>query len=134
MENAMSNSAVIGYRNHEHAPILYHYMHWKVDEIGTLIVRALEHSRPRWNDDGYATRMAISVNIPEQERMSQTGHGLYINNFPMIDEYAVPTITWQTRRIYFHNYSPETNYEPRELINIWSFEEYINHIKILNSH
>lgn len=128
----MSDSAVIGYRKNQHAPVLYHYMHWKLDEIGNLVVNALEHSRPRWNDDGYATRMAISANMLPDQLKSETGHGLYIGSFPVIDECTVPIVSWQERRVYFQNYGPETDYEPHEYTNIWSFEEYIRHIKLLN--
>jgi hypothetical protein len=42
---------------------------------------ALEHAKPRWSDDSYATRMMISYLIQDSV-LEETGFGVYAVNGP----------------------------------------------------
>ena len=52
------------------------YSHWGQDSWETDLAQALEHSKPRWNDSTYGTRMMISYLIKDQV-MDETGFGIY---------------------------------------------------------
>lgn len=55
------------------------YSHWGQDSWQTDIAAALEHSRPRWSDSSYATRMIISYLI-QDDVLGETGFGIYATN------------------------------------------------------
>lgn len=52
------------------------YSHWGQTDWETSIAAALWHSRPRWNDSSYATRMMISY-LMRDSIMDETGFGIY---------------------------------------------------------
>jgi hypothetical protein len=60
-------------------PSVVLYSHWGQDSWETDIAAALEHSKPRWNDSSYGTRMMISYLIKESI-LDETGFGLYAVN------------------------------------------------------
>jgi len=61
------------------------YSHWGQTEWETDIAGALEHSRARWGDTSYATRMMISYLI-QDSILDETGFGIYsINNIGSMD-------------------------------------------------
>ena len=61
------------------------YSHWGQTEWETDIAGALQHSKPRWSDSSYATRMMISYLIQDSV-MDETGFGIYaINNEGSMD-------------------------------------------------
>lgn len=124
----MSNSIVIGYRKNAHAPTLYHYIHWSDLEPADAVVRALKHSQPRWrwSDEGYATRMAISITIGTEQLLSDSGHGLYIESFPMCDAEYIPIILWEEKRVRVYKYDRSVG-EMREFLYEMEFEQYINY-------
>lgn len=61
------------------------YSHWGQTEWETDISGALKHSKPRWSDSSYATRMMISYLIKDS-LMDETGFGIYsVNNIGSFD-------------------------------------------------
>jgi hypothetical protein len=57
-------------------PSVVLYSHWGQDSWETDIAGALEHSKPRWNDSSYGTRMMISY-LMKDSIMDETGFGIY---------------------------------------------------------
>ena len=57
------------------------YSHWGETDWQTDIAAALDHARPRWTDDSYATRMMISYLIQDSV-LEETGFGIYAVNGP----------------------------------------------------
>jgi len=55
------------------------YSHWGQDNWQPDIAAALTHSRARWSDSSYATRMMISYLIQDSV-LDQTGFGIYAIN------------------------------------------------------
>jgi hypothetical protein len=55
------------------------YSHWGEGEWQRDIAMALEHSKPRWSDMSYFTRMMISYLIQDSV-LDQTGFGIYAIN------------------------------------------------------
>lgn len=61
------------------------YSHWGQDGWEHDIAGALEHSKPRWSDSSYGTRMMISYLIKDSI-LDETGFGIYsINNIGSMD-------------------------------------------------
>jgi hypothetical protein len=61
------------------------YSHWGQTDWQTDIAGALEHSKPRWGDSSYATRMMISY-LMQDSVLEETGFGIYsINNVGSMD-------------------------------------------------
>lgn len=56
------------------------YSHWGETEWQQDLSQALLHSKPRWSDSTYCTRMMISY-LTQDSVFSETGFGIYaINN------------------------------------------------------
>ena len=58
----------------DHAVALY--SHWGQDGMYQDLAAAMQHARPRWNDESYATRMAISY-LMQDDILGETGFGIY---------------------------------------------------------
>jgi len=55
------------------------YSHWGQTEWQWDLAMALEHSRPRWFDSSYGTRMIIS-HLIQHSVLDETGFGIYAIN------------------------------------------------------
>lgn len=62
-------------------PAVVLYSHWGETEWRRDLAMALEHAKPRWSDDTYATRMMISYLIQDSV-LEETGFGIYAVNGP----------------------------------------------------
>jgi hypothetical protein len=73
------------FKDSEEGPMVVLYSHWGQTEWETDIAAALEHSRPRWQDSSYGTRMIISYLI-QHSILDETGFGIYaISNDGSLD-------------------------------------------------
>lgn len=73
------------------------YGHWAGHQMLANLAYALEKARPRWTDEGYATRIAIS-NMVGPEWESETGWGIYVNAIPD-NEHKIPVVDWKTQTV-----------------------------------
>jgi len=64
------------FKDSEKGPLVVLYSHWGQTEWQTDIAAALQHSKPRWQDSSYGTRMMISYLIKDSI-MDETGFGIY---------------------------------------------------------
>jgi hypothetical protein len=60
------------------------YSHWGETEWRRDIAMALEHSKTRWSDDSYATRMMISY-LMQDSILEETGFGIFSISGPNYD-------------------------------------------------
>jgi hypothetical protein len=67
------------FKDSEAGPHVVLYSHWGQDGWETDIARALEHSRSRWIDYSYGTRMMIS-SLLQHNILDETGFGIYAIN------------------------------------------------------
>jgi hypothetical protein len=67
------------FKNSEGGPSVVLYSHWGETEWQRDIAMALLHSKPRWRDDSYFTRMMISY-LMQDSVFSETGFGIYAIN------------------------------------------------------
>jgi uncharacterized protein (DUF1786 family) len=74
------------------------YSHWGETEWQRDLAMALEHSKPRWKDYAYFTRMMISYLIQDSV-LEETGFGIYAiqgTNFELGETTVVIDITKET--------------------------------------
>ena len=64
------------FKDSEKGPVVVLYSHWGQDGWEIDIAGALQHSRPRWSDSSYATRMMISY-LMQDSILEETGFGIY---------------------------------------------------------
>ena len=79
------------FKDSEDGPSVVLYSHWGQDGWETDIAAALEHSKPRWNDAAYGTRMMISYLI-QHSLLEEHGFGIYSingNNYDLGEQTVV---------------------------------------------
>ena len=69
------------FKDLETQPAVVLYSHWGETEWQRDLAMALEHSKPRWIDSSYATRMMISYLIQDCV-LEETGFGIYAMQGP----------------------------------------------------
>jgi hypothetical protein len=90
----MGDRANFGFRDRKE-DIIFLYGHWAGHRMLENLADAVEKARPRWNDETYATRIAISQLVNE-EWTSETGWGLSVNALAD-NEHKVPIIDWANK-------------------------------------
>lgn len=86
------------FNDSEEGPAVVLYSHWGQGDWQRDIAAALEHSRPRWQDSSYATRMMISYLIQDSV-LDETGFGIYAitqNGWDLGDQTVVIDFTNKT--------------------------------------
>jgi hypothetical protein len=64
------------FKDSEKGPLVVLYSHWGQDGWQHDIAAALQHSKPRWSDSSYGTRMMIS-HLIQHSILEETGFGIY---------------------------------------------------------
>jgi hypothetical protein len=90
----MGDRANFGFRDSKEN-IIFLYGHWAGHQMLANLADAVAAAEPRWQDESYATRIAISRLVGE-EWTSETGWGIYINQLGD-NEHKVPIIDWKNR-------------------------------------
>ena len=73
--------------------VVYLYGHWAGYNMLNQLSMAVDKARPRWSDDAYATRIALSQLI-NTDWEAETGWGIYVNQIGD-NEHKVPVIDWE---------------------------------------
>lgn len=87
----MGDRANFGFKDRK-GDIVFLYGHWAGHRMLENLANAVEAARPRWTDETYATRIAIS-HLVGDEWQSETGWGISINTLAD-NEHKVPVIDW----------------------------------------
>jgi hypothetical protein len=126
----MGDRANFGFKQSNGETIIL-YGHWAGDRMLENLASAVSKARPRWSDDGYATRIAISQLVADEWR-NETGWGLYVNAI-MDNEHRIPIIDWQGRTFSLHEEAPwseSTDYQVRGMVTeplfTMSLDSFIN--------
>ena len=64
------------FKDSEQGPMVVLYSHWGQTEWQRDLAMALQHSKPRWTDSAYGTRMIISY-LMQDSILEETGFGIY---------------------------------------------------------
>lgn len=101
---------------------IYLYGHWAGWEMMSRLSDALFAAYPRWNDEAYATRIAISTMIGD-EWSQETGWG--ITTYFCDSEHSVPVVNFQTKTVKLipHGWSDQfdINAEPKFVMGFQQF-------------
>lgn len=95
----MGDRANFGFKQND-GNVIVLYGHWAGYEMLDRLASAVEKARPRWTDEGYATRICVSQLVGE-EWGNETGWGLYINQIPD-NEHKIPVIDWRSGTFSLH--------------------------------
>ena len=87
----MGDRANFGFKDRK-GDTVFLYGHWAGHRMLENLADAVQAAEPRWNDEGYATRIAISQLIND-EWPSETGWGITVNELAD-NEHKVPIIDW----------------------------------------
>jgi len=90
----MGDRANFGFKDRK-GDTVFLYGHWAGHRMLENLANAVEAARPRWNDETYATRIAIS-HLINDEWKSETGWGISINTLAD-NEHKVPVINWAAK-------------------------------------
>jgi len=90
----MGDRANFGFRDSKEN-IVFLYGHWAGYRMLENLADAVQAASPRWNDESYATRIAIS-NLIKDEWSSETGWGITVNELAD-NEHKVPIIDWKNK-------------------------------------
>ena len=99
----MGDRANFGFRQADGNTIVL-YGHWAGYEMLAKLAHAVSAAETRWDDESYATRIAVSQ-LVGSEWNETTGWGLSINTI-MDNEHKVPIIDWSTRTFSLHEEAP----------------------------
>jgi hypothetical protein len=69
------------FKDSDEQPAVALYSHWGETEWQRDLAMALQHSKPRWKDYSYGTRMMISY-FMQDSILEETGFGIYAVNGP----------------------------------------------------
>ena len=126
----MGDRANSGFRQSNGETIVL-YGHWAGHEMLKQLAVAVLKAKPRWNDEAYATRIAISQLIGEDWK-TETGWGLSVNTI-LDNEHKIPLIDWNKQTFSLHEEAPwseSTEYKVRgmqdEPLFEMSFDSFID--------
>ena len=127
----MGDRSNIGIRQNDN--ILFIYGHWMGEKNTTdSLFVALSASRERWNDTGYATRIAVS-HVIGSEWEGCLGWGLYINQIGDNNGYVIPVINFERQIIEIFT-EPASGVDYKEHfsqpIGQFTFDEYLDKMAV----
>jgi hypothetical protein len=93
----MGDRANFGFRADENSPVVVLYAHWGGYQMMSNLAHAIDTARPRWSDEGYATRICISQLIGE-EWNQELSYGIYVDHIGD-NEHSVPVVNWADKSV-----------------------------------
>ena len=120
------------FKDKDQHPSVVLYSHWGETEWQRDLAMALQHAKPRWSDDSYATRMMISY-LMQDSVLEETGFGIYAitgTNFDLGETTVVIDIAKETinqvgsKAVVDWNkfiaaYAPESVSAQRIIMSVW---------------
>jgi hypothetical protein len=99
----MGDRANFGFKQSNGETIVL-YGHWAGHQMLANLADAVSAAEPRWTDESYATRIAISQ-LVGKEWTSETGWGLSVNRI-LDNEHKIPIIDWEKKTFSLHEEEP----------------------------
>lgn len=93
----MGDRANFGFRADENSPVVVLYAHWGGYQMMSNLAHAIATARPRWHDEGYATRICISQLIGENWNQ-ELSYGIYVDHIAD-NEHSVPVVNWADQSV-----------------------------------
>ena len=102
----MGDRANFGFRQSDEN-IIFLYGHWAGHNMLAQLANAVQAAEPRWQDESYATRIAISNLIGDQWNM-ETGWGLYVNEIGD-NEHKIAIVDFNQQTFSLHEEAPRND-------------------------
>lgn len=109
----MGDRANFGFKQSNGETIVL-YGHWAGYDMLANLASAVSAARPRWTDESYATRIAVSQLVGD-EWNKETGWGLSVNTI-LDNEHKIPVVDWMNQTFSLHEEAPwseSTEYKVR---------------------
>jgi len=102
------------------------YSHWGGSDRHTEIAQAIEKARPRWSDDSYSTRIAISTIVGDYWK-EETGFGIEAGpRCTTHTEYAPLLVNWSDQTVTeFNDLGFDFDSEP-QVVAVYSFDDFLS--------
>jgi hypothetical protein len=122
----MGDRAVIGFKGKRDDTPIWLYTHWSGYARYGELAKAISDAQPRWTDESYATRIAVST-IVGSNWASELGFGLTTNpDIIEAGEYAdVPVVIWDEAAIDIMMFG--------EVIATLDFEAFLEEVDLLGN-
>jgi len=113
----MGDRANFGFRQAD-GDTIFLYGHWAGYGMMARLAQAIEVARPRWRDESYATRIAISNLIGEEWNQEYSwGISTYIGD----NEHSIPVVEWCTERVILYSRDGLENNDIKFVMDFDSF-------------
>ena len=122
----MGDRAVAGFRANSTSPTIFIYQHWSGYDQSAKLAKAIESARPRWNDDSYATRIALSQLVGDDWNQ-ELGYGIYVGGTSHGADYSYCLVVdWTSREVLICD-----NSNSDDVIETISFDDFIDNHEVL---
>lgn len=99
----MGDRANFGFKQNN-GNVIVLYGHWAGYEMMAQLANAIKAAEPRWNDESYATRIAVSYLVGDNWKET-TGWGLTVNQI-LDNEHKIPVVDWLAGTVSLHEEAP----------------------------
>lgn len=122
----MGDRAVAGFRANSTSPTIFIYQHWSGYDQNAKLANAIESARPRWTDDSYATRIALSQLVGDDWNQ-ELGYGIYVGGTAHGADYSYCLVVdWSAREVLVCD-----NDNSDRVIESISFDDYLANHEVL---
>lgn len=118
----MGDRANFGFRQTD-GSVIYLYGHWAGHEMMARLSDALVAAFPRWNDEMYATRIAISTMIGDEwDQEYSWGIATHIGD----NEHSIPVVDWnaETVTLYPHDWENGVGFDNPKFV--MGFQQFLD--------
>lgn len=103
--------------------IIYLYGHWAGHEMMARLADAIIAAQNRWNDDSYATRIAISTMIGDEWDQE---YGWGISTSIGDNEHSVPIVCWEAQTVTLYPHSWAAGIDFYNAIFTMNFQQFLD--------
>jgi hypothetical protein len=118
----MGDRANFGFRQTD-GSVIYLYGHWAGHEMMARLSDAIIAANPRWHDESYATRIAISTMIGEEWNQE---YGWGISTHIGDNEHSIPVVDWnaETVTLYPHDWENGVGFDNPKFV--MGFQQFLD--------
>jgi len=103
--------------------IIYLYGHWAGFEMMSRLADAIIAANPRWHDESYATRIAISTMIGDEWNQE---YGWGISTSIGDNEHSVPIVYWEAQTVTLYPHSWAAGIDFQNPIFTMNFQQFLD--------
>ena len=118
----MGDRANFGFRQ-SNGDVIYLYGHWAGFEMMARLADAIIAANPRWHDESYATRIAISTMIGDEWDQE---YGWGISTYVGDNEHSVPIVDWSAKTVTLYPHSIYTGMDWDNPKFTMSFQQFLD--------